>query len=245
MATRENLVALMRTSNRTHVIAARILYRNVDVSGRSARLFFATISTPTPTSLLYAHFVRTLRFGSTVFEDVTLTFPMLCEALLRVRDLRSLVFNITSTPSEFLARLMERRGIIRRTSTPFASLDLSTIKNPSSTPFSLHTLPTLHALCVEKDLDLLAIANFRRITDATILPVLSYDGLIKVVKLLDTPQTVGSLRTLIIRLDHHVDLWWTLCLLSETFTQVTTLSVEYRGASAMVSLTRLRYTHKV
>lgn len=231
MATVKSRLQLLRTCRRTHAIVARIIYRDVHVAGPSARLFFSTISAPTATSLVYSYHVKSLTFETVHSEDATITFPLLTEALIRLRYVRKLTLSISPSESEFLLCMMMRRDIVRKMESPFAMMPLMSSDN---SPFSILTLPALRHIRVEKDIKLLAIAKYRRIHELTILPVLNYDGLASVVDELGNSWTTSSIEALTIRLDKDIDLASVLWALSDVFVGIKRLGLEIPEANAMV-----------
>lgn len=237
----EYLIQLLPICRRIHDIAARLVYRVVRLSSRSARRFFVMISTPTRTSGLYASYVVSLTFESNFMGDVALTFPMMSEALLCLRNIRKLTLRIPSSDFELFMCVMTRRGIIRRRESPVSILPLMETQHP---PFSICALPMLQYLRVDRDIRLLAIARYRRIEEVVVMPVLGYDALAVVLENLGSRMTMSSLQAITLRLDRSVDLLHTFWTISDMFKGITKLGIECHHANAMVCISVYSVPHK-
>lgn len=99
-----------QTARDIHDVAARRLYRHVEVSQRKARIFFKTVS---ESKERYGLYTLTLNYKETAGIDLRLSGVLFCEALASLPRLKHLILHIRPQISQQFLYMVDRRVINR------------------------------------------------------------------------------------------------------------------------------------
>ena len=228
---------VMRTCTRFHCIVARLLYRNLAVSGRAARRCFSVLSSESSTLLGYGDLVRYLNYDTTVAGgDVYLTYPILVGALLQLNGLTRLHLSVGRESADFLVHLMQRKDVIRQNPCAFRAMDRG---GRGGRTCSLLVLPVLEHIIVEGDLRLLRLVRNRMsIRHVEVINALNYAGIADMVDAVGGGNVMPMIEKLTLRFQFvsTSDLMSALWGLSFIFTNLHSLSFQSPFVNALVRI---------
>lgn len=226
-----SIVNAMCASHSMHLMGARVLYTTVHVEANPARLFCTTIASNTTLATIYAKFTRDFSFRSNNRHDKYILFPMFCETLLCLQNLRRLSVRIDPGDGNFMHSCLLRYRITRRHVPGFETPRLDNVQ--ISYPYL--TLPSLESLRVGGEPALLGIANFRDLTDLTITSTLSLDALDNALYVLQNQASSGLITSLALRLQQDVNLVSVLQSIARCTRNLRVLTVEKYSIDPIVS----------
>lgn len=225
---RQSLLPLLHICQQLQPVSARQLYRSVEVTGPNASLCFSTLSSPDAT-IPYGHYIHSLTYFVTSYEDVSLRYRGFCNALAHTPQLISLYLNIPFDVSSLLVEMMFHRSIIR-----FAyhyKGNVAVIPDP---------LPNLTQLRISGDLSFIQLAGFRTITTLRIETIETlHDIQYMLISLTDdgSHQANTSLVDLSLSLssDNTIEIIKSLYEIGKTMRAVKYLSIYSHNINALVS----------
>lgn len=226
-----SIINTMCASKSMHMMGARTLYTTVRVVGDSARLFCATMASGSATSCLYASFTRGLSFSSHARHDKYITFPMFCETLLCLTDLRELSIYLSNGDGEFMRSCMHRYGITRRHVSAFDADRLTNAEVLYTPP----SLPSLSAFRMGNESSLIDIALFRTLTDLIVTSTMSRKDLESILHAIQHSTCNATLTSLAIRLAADINCQTALKGISDSTPNLRVLTFEQQILNPLVS----------
>ena len=187
-------VRVLMTCKRLFHISSRLIYRNIDVHARSARLLFCILASPSTTIVKYGDYVRSLAFSVASNADIYVSYPVLCKALGQLTRITTLRLFVPPKFSHFLLQQLRIHGIIPAGDTAAHVARLPPPVTLYSSPRNFIP-PHLHQLMVGGDLKFLEIARYRSMTAVNIVEPIGYHGLAYVMEVL-TCRGVGEAVTI-------------------------------------------------
>ena len=231
---RSSLV-LMRSCSRIHDVVARLLYRDVKLSGYKSRRFLTSILSQSPSSYLYGGYIQTFEYSTTNMDDACLTYPILCNALARSFNIRELSLSLPSDTADFIKTLLKKAQIVRDSIDIFLSSDGFLRGGATETRM---TLPHVERLVIRGDLGLAGVARLRKVKTIEIMDVISFRDLTSVVKTIrGQSDTYPSLHSISISLDitSCESMYFMLHGLNEVFPNLVDITIHSRHVNALVS----------
>lgn len=225
------IIKAMITCRAIHDIGSRALYSNVETSGLAARQFFTTIVSDDSFASFYSSFVRRLSFYSIDESDKFLTFPVLCEALLRLHGVRILAISLREEDCEFMHYCMLRYGIIRRSTSTIQAI----IEIENGILSTVLSLPNVHTILLYGSVQLVDIVRFRPLTGLSISTWQSYEDLDRTLEHLSVGPYASRLLSINLRLKVDLDLEKVLLSLSEDLPNLEILRIEQYKVNTLVS----------
>lgn len=192
--------ALMLTSRTYYAILLYIVYRHIAVSDYQARLFFLTLCIPTRRAVAnvdYPGALLSLRYHVVPEYENLLDLPLLCDALCRSRNLRSLYLTVDAYAPDYLRECFERYRLFH--TKPLLKEDDSPDFELSSQP-----LPALSSLYTN-DPEILGLLFRRNVTSLGVTKYLTNPDVKTVFRKLQYCDT-QILTTVHVRLRDGVDL---------------------------------------
>ncbi|KAJ7773128.1 hypothetical protein B0H16DRAFT_1765906 [Mycena metata] len=221
------LLSMLRVCSELHFLVARSMYSRIHVYGQSARHLFATLSSKSRFSSIYATFLRRLRYTVTAASDMYLTYPILCQALLTTENLVALSLDIFPGQGGPLISSLERYGlVVNRVLVATRFLDLS--RGIRRTPFT-PALASLRGLRVRGDWSLSVLVCNRAVDELVLSSPVDYAALSEVCCLVDRSVYGSQLTTLVIRLVPLLKIDEALEALSEILPNLEQLSLDQIG----------------
>lgn len=226
------VVRMMVTCSRMHTIATRRLYTVISVSGIRARRLFGTLVSGGPRSQLYSQSVRRLRWESTAISDRHLSYPIFCDALLRLTGLYALTIIVPISPTPLLLHCMRRARIIRDI---VPDLTCARLYSQTGTlPPTPIALPMLNTLRIGGSAEISDMLCYRKLWELAFSAELSYLDIEHILKNMRRGFS-AALKTLRITVKSNVDICSVLHSFAEYIAGLETLCLDQYLLDATVS----------
>ncbi|KAJ7750556.1 hypothetical protein B0H16DRAFT_1460661 [Mycena metata] len=227
---RKYWVDLLRVCSSLHFLAARLLYSDVRVYGRRARLFFVTIASASRFSLVYATFTRRLSYSALTTTDGLMIFPIFCQSLNALGNLRFLSLNILPRDTGVLLKAFSRYGVSRERLLIATAL----LHDSQGVRGAGNGMPRLYALKIRGDPSLAVLLRQRDVRAIVLTKYFGYEDLSGFCCLVDSSSFGKNITSLDVRFCEGVDLAGVTRALAEVLPMLQNLSVDAKHGDPLI-----------
>ncbi|KAF6758161.1 hypothetical protein DFP72DRAFT_845128 [Ephemerocybe angulata] len=234
-----SLSSFMRLCKTTSEAGAYVRYSSVHIQGQQGRNLLVSLLSGSAVSRFYCGLIKRLWFRGWCDTDMLLRSTLLAQVLAMLENLITVWLEVSPVDTGYLANRLKRQGIIREPLHPTQATvyDILNEDPPDRVP-----LPNLRHVRISGDHSIVQMAIYRPLAELDLREYLSQAEFARFLMSTEHLPIQETLVGLTLRLEAPVKLASALVLISETFPNLKSLSLDQVSLGWEVFFDSLQYS---